>query len=196
MGLKGKKFLRIFLVMAFVICMFSTTAFATTNSVSIYVYGNQTPVATFTRAQLTDASLFTTIAKHNYSTVDCTVPPVYKYYTAKGPELQEVITKALTGSGYTLSDVGQIDFLASDDYLFSTTRSDLLANRNWYDTNQDLGGATPAILATSAANGLNVADGSLSANNTFRDFYGQEGYEDYTINNFVKNIETITLYVQ
>ena len=199
MRLKSKKLTRILMVMVLAISMFSITAFADTNSVSIVLHdisdNTDTVIATYTRAQLNDTSLFTTIDKHNYSTYTC--KPSYQYYTAKGPELQDVFTKALTGTGYTLTDVGQIDFVASDDYEFSTTKSVLLdTTRYWYNTNHTLGGTTPAILATSVATGLNATDSALSVSNTFRDFYGQTSATDYTALNLVKNVETITIYAQ
>ncbi len=199
MGLKQNKLLRILVVMVLVIGMFSITAFADTGSVSIVVHdisdNTDTTVATYTRAQLNDTSLFTTIGKHNYSTYTC--HGTFQYYTAKGPELQEIFTKALSGSGIWLGDVGQIDIVASDDYSISIDKSDLLnATRGWYDTAHNWGGNTPAILATSYANGLNAADNVLSTSKTLRDFYGQTSPTDYTVNNFIKYIDTITLYVQ
>lgn len=199
MGLKQNKLLRILVVMVLVIGAFSITAFADTNSVSIIVHdisdNTDTTIATYTRAQLNDTNLFTTIGKHNYSTYTC--HGTFQYYTAKGPELQEVFTNALSGSGISLGDVGQIDIVASDDYSASIDKADLLdSTRGWYNTNQIRGGNTPAILATSYANGLNAADNALSTSKTLRDFYGQTSATDYTVNNFIKSTETITLYVQ
>lgn len=176
------------------------SAFAATNSVSIYVHdiseNTDTLAATYTRAQLEDTDIFT-INKYNYSAVTCDDPPAYKCYTAKGPELKEVLTKALVGSGNILSDVGDIKITSSDNYSKTIAKSILLADNRYYfeEGNDQHVYAVPAILATSYAGGADVEEGSLSSKGTLRNFYGQTYSGDYIINNFIKDIATITVYV-
>ncbi|WP_027399053.1 hypothetical protein [Anaerovorax odorimutans] len=197
MGLKNNKLLRMLVVMVLVVGMFSITAFADTDSVAIYVHDisadTDTLVATYDLTDLNDTSEFTTIAKHNYSSITC--HNTYQYYTAKGPELQEIFTKALSGSGVSLNDVEDVEIIASDTSI-EISKDDLLASRSWYNTDHSFGGTTKAILATSYTSGLNAADNTLSTSNTLRDFYGQTSFTDYVIANFIKNTATITLYVQ
>lgn len=142
--------------MILVVGMFSMTAFAAeTDSVAIVVLSDNTntTAATYTRAQLSNEYLFDTIDKYNYSAV--TKGGAYQYYTAKGPELEEIFTKALaalTGSAITLSDVGPIDIVGFDGYKFSTTKGFLLdTTRYWYDEGLVWQDEVPAILATAVA---------------------------------------------
>ncbi|MCG9967263.1 hypothetical protein L9W92_04235 [Pelotomaculum terephthalicicum JT] len=195
MKLRSLKTLGVLLLVALSICLTSVAAFATTNSVDVYLHdisdNTDSHLATYSRSDL--ETNFTN-AKYNYSTVDCSVPPVYKYYTAKGPELEDVLENAL---GSSLDNVESIKFVASDDYVVELDKSSLLdTTRYYYDSvSHSLQYAVPAILATKYANGEDVADGSLSTSNTIRNFYGQTTEDDYTINNFNKNITTIYINV-
>lgn len=183
------------MTLALVISLLCTSAFAAAGNVDIYVRdisdNTETPLETYSSA---DLNAFSTTAVHNYSSIDCNNK--YRYYTAKGPELEEVLNDALTAKGYSLNDVDQINIVASDDYSFTTTKYKLIeTERHWYNTNKSYGGTTPAIIATGSAKGLNVPEASLSTTGTPRNFYGQTFVDDYVVLNYLKNVSKITVYV-
>lgn len=193
MRFKNTKLMRILVVMVLVIGMFSATAFATTDSVQIYLHngGTDTLLATYSRTQLEN---FSTFAKHNYSSKDCY--DAYFAYTAKGPELQQVLETALSGSGTSLGTIGTIKIEAAD-LSRTVNKSDLLSTARYYYNSGGTAVCTvPAILATKYAKNADVADASLSTTSSIRSFYGQSVFSEEVMNNYVKNITKITLNVQ
>ena len=184
MRLKGMKMLGILLVLSLVICLTSATAFANTSSVQIYLNGNL--LTTYTTSQLNGFD--DTSVTHNYSSYSCKSDSVVRY-DAKGPNLDIVLSNALSGSGYNLSDVNTIEFHASDNYTTGAlSRSSVLATRYFYDTSNNEF-ETPAIIATQYGS----YGGTLSSTNCLRDFYGQTDIDEEVINNWVKNLDKIYL---
>jgi len=195
MGLKSKKILRILLVMALTVSMFGMTAFATTDSVNVYVHdisaNTDTFLASYSRTQLENFSSF---AKYNYSSKDC--KGKYVVSTAKGPELGEVLEDAISSSAISLDDVGDIKIVASDNYTKTLTKTALLdTTRYYYNSSGTQICEVPTILATKFASGADVADGSLSTTDSIRNYYGQANVLDYVVVNYIKNITTITIYI-
>ncbi len=189
MKMKSIKLLSILFVMSLVICLTSAAAFADTTSVTVKL--NDSNLESYTSTQL---NAFNTTASHDYSTYD-DCHSRYRYYTASGPEMEQVFNDALTNQLlYDLDDVVSIEITASDNYSVTLSKSSLLdTTRYYYPDPEDLNdpGITtvPAIIATQYGN----LGGSLSTNNCLRNFYGQTNPNDYTILNFVSSISEINL---
>ncbi len=185
MKMKGIKLLSILFVMSLVICLTSAAAFADTTSVTVKL--NDSTIATYSSAQLEE---FDTTDDYDYSTYD-SCRDRYRYYTAHGPEMQEVLNNALESETPDLDDVVSIEITASDNYSVTLSKSSLLdTTRYYYDaSHSQVLPDVPAIIATQYGN----LGGSLSTSNCLRNFYGQTNYQDYTILNFVSSISEINL---
>ncbi len=188
MKMKGIKLLSILFVMSLVICLTSAAAFADTTSVTVKL--NDSTLDSYTSTQLNNTSIFSTTASHDYSTYD-ECHDRYRYYTAYGPEMEQVFNDALTNQGqYDLDDVVSIEITASDNYSVTLSKSSLLdTTRYYYATPSSQGVAVPAIIATQYGN----LGGQLSTSGCIRNFYGQTNPDDYTILNFVQSISEINL---
>lgn len=184
MRIKAAKILGILLVLSLIVCLTGATAFADTDSVTINLNG-----ATLTSYDSSDLEAFDTTDEHDYSTWD-QCHSQYAYYTAYGPELEQVLTAALAGSGTTLSQVASIQITASDNYSVTLSKSNLLdTTRYYYATPTSTGVEVPAIIATQSG----ALGGTLSTTDCLRNFYGQTTSSDYTIKYFVKSISSINL---
>lgn len=184
MKLTGKRILGILLIMLLTI---GITGIALASTTSVVVKLDGVTKATYSSTQL---EAFNSTAKHTYSSYD-ECHDKYKYYTAYGPELQQVLAAT---PDINLNSIASIEIKASD-LTQTLSKSSLLDTTRYYyaDPSGSPTDTVPAIIATRAASGKDVVLGSLSATDCLRDFYGQTNADDYTLLNFVKNVYEINL---
>ena len=186
---KSIKIMGILLTLALMIGVMVPAAFA---SVTFKLQDGSGTPSTLTSLNPTTGSSIT------YSSYYCKNGGSYKYYDAQGQNLLNMITTALTGSGYSSSDVDYVEFIASDydtDDYGTITMADL--GGYYYETSiTSPGTAVDPIIATQ----YRTRDtGDFSTTNCPRNFYGQPGPtggagED-TMQMWVKNLTTVVLKV-
>ncbi|ACV64213.1 hypothetical protein Dtox_3494 [Desulfofarcimen acetoxidans DSM 771] len=190
----GAKILGVLMVLSLVLCLNSAIALANTGEVSIYLGNNANSLATY---DTNDLEGFGTTAAYDYSSYNCK-DYQYHYFTAYGPELEQVLTAALNGSGVSLSQITSVKILdigadgtegTSDDFSKTISKSDLFGTRYYIDSNQNYV-VVPAIIATEFGD----LGGTISSTDCLRNFYGQTSATEAVMGNWVKNISKIRLY--
>ena len=196
MKLRTGKIFGVLLSTALLIGVMSVSAFADTTDVDVYVHDISANTDTFLdNYTSTELNAFTSCDIHNYSSYQSCYD-TYVYYTAKGPTLESVLTAALVGSGYSLTDVGNIKFTASDNYTKTLTKTYLLGTtRYYYNADHQQVGTVPTVLGTVSADYADASEGSLSATDNIRLYFGQTSDSEYTSKYFVKSLDSITVYV-
>jgi len=175
-----KKALRVMVLMAALICMTCSAAFA---SVDIHINGfNTTPVATYTT---NDLAAFTQEDNY-YSSYNCRSDS-YKYYRAVGPTLADILDDA----GVTYDSDDTITFYDGTDTSDDLTISSIMAGV-YYATPNDNPVAVEPIIALQYCSPIN---GTLSSTDYPRNFHGQPSGSpgDDTMSNWWKNLTDINI---
>lgn len=187
------------LVMAFVLCVGVSSAFATdpTTSVDIYLQvGNGEPEYQYTVNPTAGPSTYL------YSSKKCTGSDYY-YYEAYGQSLLPIIDDVLADNTfetvYDEGDVSDIEFIGSDGYDsddYGTVTYDDLDTGLYYPYNSSTGTSVIPILATSYRSKTNDDPwGSWSSSGCIRNFYGQQAKTDTTVEMWVKYLDEIIIKV-
>lgn len=171
MKLKSGKVIGILFGIALMIGLMAPAAFAVDFELQI---NGGTPISLTSLTPSADVT-------HDYSSYNCKGSGSYKYYTAEGENLVDMIDEALDyyqNGLYSSADVDYVEFIGSDGYdtddYGTITMGDL--NGYYYATpSTSPGTAVEPIIATRYCSPRVSDGGSLSPTDCPRNFHGQPG---------------------
>ncbi|OPY63604.1 MAG: hypothetical protein A4E56_00483 [Pelotomaculum sp. PtaU1.Bin065] len=186
MKTKGIKAMGILLVVALIVGMMGTVAFAST-SVAVYTgyrNGANTYLGSYTAAQLNAMPISSPSVKR-YSSYDCN-NYVLTSRDAYGPDLEYVLRDAY---GSNFDSVTNIEFYASADGWDKTVSKDSVLYAKYFASDTDPGTYVTPIIATKYGS----TGGTLSSNGCLRNFFGQQTYDEDVMQYWTKNLDAIYL---
>lgn len=184
-SIKLFRIMGVLMMLAIMTCLTVPAAFADPGSVAIYSVdssGNKTLMKTDTYSDFTSMNNQET---NVYSTW-CCQENKYRYWTAQGPTLQQVLQNA----GINTSAINYVTFVDSSGSA-AVTWSDLTTGLYYPSIDQSNPVAVDPIIATQSLEGEGVTLTSSDNTEDMRDFYGQQLIGDTAMKQWKANLTEI-----